>query len=51
MLTSGAWNELTVLAETLNVPAATSINGKGSVAETSDVAIGVIGGNGARQGR
>jgi acetolactate synthase-1/2/3 large subunit len=27
---------------------ATSINGKGSIAETSDVAIGVIGGNGAR---
>jgi len=48
VLTSGAWNELTLLAETLNVPVATSINGKGSIAETSDVAIGVIGGNGAR---
>lgn len=49
VLTSGAWNELTILAETLHVPVATSINGKGSIAETSDVAIGVIGGNGARQ--
>src|SRR5215207_203618 len=48
VLTSQAWNELTALAETLNVPVATSINGKGSIAETSDVAIGVIGGNGAR---
>jgi len=48
VLTSGAWNELTLLAETLNVPVATSINGKGSIAETSAVAIGVIGGNGAR---
>src|SRR5215218_17355 len=48
VLTSQAWNELTALAETLNIPVATSINGKGSIAETSDVAIGVIGGNGAR---
>jgi acetolactate synthase-1/2/3 large subunit len=48
VLTSGAWNELTALAETLNIPVATSINGKGSIAETSDVAVGVIGGNGAR---
>ena len=48
VLTSGAWSELTLLAERLNVPVATSINGKGSIAETSDVAIGVIGGNGAR---
>src|SRR5918999_207022 len=48
VLTSEAWNELTLLAERLNVPVATSINGKGSIAETSDVAIGVVGGNGAR---
>jgi acetolactate synthase-1/2/3 large subunit len=48
VLTSRAWNELTTLSETLNVPVATSINGKGSIAETSRVAIGVIGGNGAR---
>lgn len=48
VLTSGAWDALTALAEGLNVPVATSINGKGSIAETSEVAIGVIGGNGAR---
>jgi acetolactate synthase I/II/III large subunit len=48
VLTSGAWNELTALGESLNIPVATSINGKGSIAETSEVAIGVIGGNGGR---
>jgi acetolactate synthase-1/2/3 large subunit len=48
VLASGAWDELTALAEALNVPVATSINGKGSIAETSEAAIGVIGGNGAR---
>jgi acetolactate synthase I/II/III large subunit len=48
VLTSQAWNELTSLAESLNIPVATSINGKGSIAETSPVAIGVVGGNGAR---
>jgi acetolactate synthase-1/2/3 large subunit len=48
VLASGAWMELTSLAERLNIPVATSINGKGSIAETSPVSIGVIGGNGAR---
>jgi acetolactate synthase-1/2/3 large subunit len=48
VMTSRAWDELTALAEALNVPVATSINGKGSIAETSEVSIGVIGGNGAR---
>lgn len=48
VLTSGAWNELTRLAEALDIPVATSINGKGSIAETSRVSIGIVGGNGAR---
>jgi acetolactate synthase-1/2/3 large subunit len=48
VLTSAAWEELTLFAETLNIPVATSINGKGSVAETSPVSIGIVGGNGAR---
>jgi len=48
VLTSGAWEELTALAESLNIPVATSINGKGSIAETSPVSIGIAGGNGAR---
>ncbi|MBA3451097.1 MAG: thiamine pyrophosphate-binding protein, partial [Chloroflexia bacterium] len=48
VLTSKAWDALASLAKALNVPVATSINGKGSIAETEDVSIGVIGGNGAR---
>jgi len=48
VLVSGAWEELTLLAETLKIPVATSINGKGSVPETSPISIGVVGGNGGR---
>ena len=45
---SGAWQELTDLAEATGIPVATSINGKGAIAETSPMSIGVVGGNGAR---
>ncbi len=48
VVTGQAWDALTTFAETLNVPVATSINGKGSIAETSRVSIGIVGGNGAR---
>lgn len=48
VVTGRAWDELTTLSETLNIPVATSINGKGSVAETSRVSIGIVGGNGSR---
>lgn len=48
VLASGAWNVLTEIAESTGIPVATSINGKGAIAETSPASIGVVGGNGAR---
>lgn len=48
VLTSGAWDVLTRLAESTGIPVGTSINGKGAIAETSACSIGVVGGNGAR---
>lgn len=48
VVTSGAWQELARLAETLGVPVATTIVGKGSIDECHPLSIGVIGGNGGR---
>ncbi len=48
VVTGRAWDELARFAEMLNIPVATSINGKGSIAETSPVSLGIVGGNGAR---
>lgn len=45
---SGAWDEITQLAETLHIPVATTINGKGSISEMHEWSVGVIGGNGGR---
>lgn len=45
---SGAWEEITQLAERLRIPVGTTINGKGSIVETHPWSIGVIGGNGGR---
>src|SRR5215471_13259749 len=45
---SGAWDEITSIAETLAIPVATTINGKGSINEMHAWSVGVIGGNGGR---
>src|SRR5207302_4714023 len=45
---SGAWDEITQMAETLHIPVATTINGKGSINEMHAWSVGVIGGNGGR---
>lgn len=45
---SGAWPELAALAERAAAPVATSIHGKGTLDEAHPLALGVAGGNGAR---
>src|SRR5260221_5516634 len=42
---SGAWDEITRIAETLHIPVATTINGKGSINEMHAWSAGVIGGD------
>jgi len=48
VLLSGACSELNQLAEYANLAVVTTINGKGSIAETSVLAFGVMGTNGAK---
>ncbi len=43
VILSEAWNELTALAEALNIPVVTTMAGKGSIADTHALAVGVCG--------
>ena len=47
-ISSGVHGELIKLAQTINALVATTINGKGAIAETSPNSLGVIGANGGR---
>ena len=48
VIISGAWVELTALAEALGAPVGTSICGKGAISENHALSIGVVGDNGGR---
>ncbi len=50
VIISQAWGELTQLAQALSIPVATSLGGKGSIDENSDLAMGVIGRNSRKIG-
>lgn len=50
VIISEAWDELRTFAEALSVPVATSLGGKGAIAESHDLAVGVIGRNSRRVG-
>lgn len=43
VIKSGAWGELTALAERLNIPVAASLGGKGSIDEHHPLCLGVVG--------
>jgi acetolactate synthase-1/2/3 large subunit len=43
VILSEAWQELTALAETLNIPVVTTMAGKGGIADTHPLAVGVCG--------
>ncbi len=48
LVSSGAHAELRAVSQLLNAPVATTINGKGALAETLPLSLGVIGANGGR---
>jgi acetolactate synthase-1/2/3 large subunit len=48
VVSSGAFEELGAISKLLNAPVVTTINGKGAMAETHALCLGVIGANGGR---